>query len=64
MTPTPWKAIDGEGPNGNRNIWASVVSPNGIVIIPRMNRVDARHLVECVNRDANRSPLEAIPHPL
>lgn len=51
MTPTPWKAVDVEGPPppSRYNRWAMVLGPDGAVIVPRMNRVDAHYLVMCVN---------------
>lgn len=56
MTPTPWKVLDmADYPElSSRDRWATVTGPDGAVIITRMNRVDARHLVHCVNATAIR----------
>jgi len=70
MTPTPWKALDMDDrpvmpvqtqivgypmpPSSRYTRYAKVVGPDGAVIVSRMNRVDARHLVHCVNGEAIR----------
>ncbi len=53
MTPTPWKAQDipwHEWEDNRFKEWARVFDRDGYVIIPCMNRVDAHHLVKCVNQ--------------
>lgn len=54
-TAKPWKALDMEdtstpGPITTYQRYAMVTGPLGTVIVARMNRVDAHHLVNCVNR--------------
>ncbi|MEE8607852.1 MAG: hypothetical protein V3S55_09615 [Nitrospiraceae bacterium] len=59
MTPTPWKALDiadttTPGPVTTHQRYAMVTGPDGAVIVSRMNRVDAHHLVKVVNEADER----------
>lgn len=52
-TPKPWKMLEIEGDfpeDGKINKWAMIIGPDGAVIVHRMNKPDARDIVECVNR--------------
>ncbi len=49
------------GPITTHQRYAMVTGPDGAVIISRMNRVDARHLVHCVNSTAIRDARQVGP---
>lgn len=54
-TARPWKMLEIEGnfpEDGARNRWAMITGSEGKVIVNRMNKPDARLIVECMNNAA------------